>query len=127
MDLHLSSPAVSLDLSVSQIPRSFSSRIVQSLIPNTAFHSFSVMLIIDFKCLMKCLKEFAAGETNVSVSENVLVIKDSVEFNFTKQKIMSYVLICVPWVLGIVLFVLDISRLLDSISFVNILLQITPS
>ncbi|KAK9062496.1 hypothetical protein SSX86_019683 [Deinandra increscens subsp. villosa] len=71
--------------------------------------------LLPSNCLMKSRRVFVLGESDTSVSKDVLVGEDSADFDLAKQKITSWIYF--TGVLGVVLFILDIAWLDNSTGF----------
>ncbi|KAM7465769.1 hypothetical protein LguiB_013331 [Lonicera macranthoides] len=72
-----------------------------------------------------CRKVLAVGETDGSVSDEPMVGEDSAEFDFAKQKIISWVYF--TGVLGVVLFILDVGWIDNSTGFGKVFIDAVSS
>lgn len=75
--------------------------------------------------LRKNRRVFVIGESDTSVSKDVMVGEDSANFDLAKQKITSWIYFTV--VLGVVLFILDIAWLDNSTGFGKVFIDSVSS
>ncbi|KAI3746994.1 hypothetical protein L6452_09436 [Arctium lappa] len=81
--------------------------------------------LLPSNCLRKSRRVFVAGESDTSVSKDVLVGEDSANFDLAKQKITSWIYF--TGVLGVVLFILDVAWLDNSTGFGKVFIDSVSS
>ncbi|KVI08276.1 NnrU, partial [Cynara cardunculus var. scolymus] len=81
--------------------------------------------LLPSNCLRKSRRVFVVGESDTSVSKDVLVGEDSANFDLAKQKITSWIYF--TGVLGVVLFILDVAWLDNSTGFGKVFIDSVSS